>query len=448
MKKNKLNSQFLNNVSNSKSLGTRIAKNLGFTLMEVLIAMAIGVVILVGALSYFGTGVRSMQTADAYARMHENASRAAGIISRDIQLAGFYGYGGSANPRNIMNEDGNLFSAGGNFIPPYNVATHYANASQCGGRYILPLQTDDRAFPIEYYPNKTQFAAALASSLPSSGGSLNVDSCVPDIADDSPVIVMRGALEGIMLDDYSILSLKFPPEGAISNKRLYVAAVPTANIDAQNVIFFFGRGSSETSVANLRRFSWSQAWTDELIQKKASGDYFPIFPYQFRVYYIRSYFETAGDNIPTLVRRQITEGATEYTVSTQIERMVTGVEKMNLIWGVDFRGSKKVNTDEVIGDGVTDYWTTSLPSNDFGNINAVRMQVLMRSPTIDPAYNDRTSTYFFDGVGGSSSSFNCANIEASYPQSCRHRRMLYETSSSVRNCSLRRRAGILKSGGC
>jgi len=426
-------------------------KNLGFTLMEVLIAMAIGVVVLVGALSYFGTGVRSMQTADAYARMHENASRAASIIGRDVQLAGFYGFGGSARAQNIMSEDGNLFSSGGSFIPPYSETVHYADAtaSVCGARYLLPLQNDNRALPIEYYEDSTEFQAALTAALPSNASPVDVANCVPNIINNSPILVVRGALEGVMINDsINILGTELPTVGLLSNRRLYITAIPTANIDARNVFFFFGRGSAETAVANFETFTWPRAWSDGLIQQKASGDYFPVFQYQFRVYYLRNFFDTPGDNIPTLVRRQLIDGNAEFTVRTVVERMVSGVEAMNFLWGIDDRGSFRVNSDVAIGDGITDWWSEALPANQFGNVNALRMQVLMRSPTADGSYNDRNITYNFDGVIGSRGQFNCADIEADFPPSCRHRRLLYETSTSARNCTLRRRAGLLNTGGC
>lgn len=415
--------------------------SLGFTLMEVLIAMAIGLVILVGALSYFGTGVRTVTTSDAYARMHESASRAAGMISRDIQLGGFYGFGGSANVRNIMGEDGNLYSAGGKFNPPRGDA-HFRSANQCGANYMLPLQTEDRAFPIEYYADKNEFAVALASSDPSA----DVNVCVPNMHPASPVIVVRGALEGIMINDNSVL--QNPTGNGLSAKRLYASAAPTANLDTQSVIYFFGAGITETTPANYKPYSYAQAFADGLIQKKQSGEYFPIVQYTTRIYYIRDYFTAIGDNIPTLVRWTLTDGATEYTVGSTVERMVPGVERMNFIWGVDDRGDFEVNSEEDIGDGVTDFWTSSVSPNQFGNINSVRMQILVRSPGIDTQYNDSEITYNFDRANGTIVSYNCKGDTATYANACKHRRLLYEGTTSVRNCSLRRRGGILKTGGC
>lgn len=405
-------------------------RNKGFTLMEVLIAMAIGLVVLVGALSYFGRGVRALQTGDAYARMHEAGSRAGSIISRDIQLAGFYGYGGSSNEASIVPSTGYDYGSSTIFLPAHpSIKDSSGNlmltfATQCGASNLVALSR-----PVEHYTSVTN------ATNTTSGGAIPA-TCFPDASTGTQVLVVRGALEG-----ESTVILTGGDREPYGPNQILVAASPFSGGNVPAVSYFFGNPATGTAYPP---YSLARAVQAGLIPKRQSGAYVPIFPYSFRTYYVQdcrlASNANCADNEPTLVRHQTTQGSGGVNLNLQVVRMIPGIQKIAYFWGMDDRGGPKDHNDEDTGDGVTDYWLQSLPSADFNKVNAVRIQILVRATAPDPTYNDAENTYYFDdGAAG----FNCGSSE-----DCRHRRTIYETATSVRNCSLRRRAGTLSSGDC
>ena len=65
----------------------------GFTLVEMMVAMAIGLVLILGAVNIYGQGRNSFRTAESIARIQENARFALDMMGPDIRLAGFWGRG-------------------------------------------------------------------------------------------------------------------------------------------------------------------------------------------------------------------------------------------------------------------------------------------------------------------------------------------------------------------
>jgi hypothetical protein len=76
-------------------------RSTGTTLIELMIAMTLGSLLLIGALRVF-TGARaSYRSAESLARLHENLRFAQGIVKADVQLAGFPARPGSAFPHPV-----------------------------------------------------------------------------------------------------------------------------------------------------------------------------------------------------------------------------------------------------------------------------------------------------------------------------------------------------------
>ncbi len=63
----------------------------GFTLIEMMVAMAIGLVLILGAVNIYGQGRQSFRTAESVARIQENARFALDMMGPDIRLADFWG---------------------------------------------------------------------------------------------------------------------------------------------------------------------------------------------------------------------------------------------------------------------------------------------------------------------------------------------------------------------
>jgi type IV pilus assembly protein PilW len=63
----------------------------GFSLVELMVAMTVGLILLVGISSVFVTSKATYHTSDEFSRLQENARFALQTLVRDIRLAGYYG---------------------------------------------------------------------------------------------------------------------------------------------------------------------------------------------------------------------------------------------------------------------------------------------------------------------------------------------------------------------
>ena len=66
-------------------------KNKGFSLIEVMIAMLIGILLMTGAVGLFISNKRIYKEHDAAGRLQENARFAINMLVKDIRMAGFVG---------------------------------------------------------------------------------------------------------------------------------------------------------------------------------------------------------------------------------------------------------------------------------------------------------------------------------------------------------------------
>ncbi len=78
---------------------------LGMTLIEIMIALLVGLFLLAGLYQIFISGKQSYRLSDGQSRMQENARYALEVLSHDIRLAGYMGCSGvtASNPVVIAN---------------------------------------------------------------------------------------------------------------------------------------------------------------------------------------------------------------------------------------------------------------------------------------------------------------------------------------------------------
>lgn len=85
---------------------TFIRKERGLTLVEMMVALTIGLVLLEGLGTMLFSSQRTYRVNEALARIQENARYAFQILSRDIRMAGYQGCGGSdVGLNNTLNND-------------------------------------------------------------------------------------------------------------------------------------------------------------------------------------------------------------------------------------------------------------------------------------------------------------------------------------------------------
>lgn len=80
-------------------------KQHGFTLVELMVAMTVGLLLLGGVITILTSSHQTYRVNDALARMQENARYAFQVLSRDIRMAGYFGCAGDSMPTvNTLND--------------------------------------------------------------------------------------------------------------------------------------------------------------------------------------------------------------------------------------------------------------------------------------------------------------------------------------------------------
>lgn len=97
----------------------------GLSLVELLVSLAIGSVLIVGAVYVYSQSRTTYRTNDVVARMQENARYAFSVIEPDLQLAGYYGF--SNSPEDIK------FITGGSTASPVESADMMGSAAAVAG---------------------------------------------------------------------------------------------------------------------------------------------------------------------------------------------------------------------------------------------------------------------------------------------------------------------------
>ena len=88
-----------------------ISRQTGLTLVEVMIAMLLGVFLMGGVLQVFASSRQTYRVHEATSRMQENGRMALEVLSRDIRMADFWGC--ASDPSNFVN---NLDTAGAGYV--------------------------------------------------------------------------------------------------------------------------------------------------------------------------------------------------------------------------------------------------------------------------------------------------------------------------------------------
>jgi type IV pilus assembly protein PilW len=408
------------------------------SIMEFMIAITIGVVLMLGVLLLMSRTSRSYKISDEFARMQENGSSAVRYLGDDVRMAGFYGLAG--DPGSINTFD-NLPPPGGDGIIDYgqdagiNFGTSAAVDCGYANWSLTPIT------PVWGLPPTTTGAQANAA-LP----------CIP-VANyvTGPAIILREAL-GTMINRDVNGNPQNWSSAQLDANTLYLQA------DAGTGFIFKGSQYDQYKAASYARSVAA-----------AGGGYVdaPIYQYQSRIYYIRPCSrptggvdargnptcqagDDGGNPIPTLVRQewQSTAGG---PVLREVG-LVEGVEKMNVVYGMDsMNGGTPVTPgcNSASGacagtgpDGIADFYTVTpppvadlppaapAPSITWQTVVTVRLNFLVRATAATAGYDDSVKTY--DLSGGVT--FNCTAAGAP----CNYHRHLFSQVVQVKNISGRR----------
>jgi type IV pilus assembly protein PilW len=251
-----------------------LSKQQGFTLLELLIASAIGVFISAAAAFMFVSSKHAYVETERYARVQENGRYAMQAISMNLDRIGFWSY-----------HNGTISLVNESIIPKNSCNT----------------EVD---FPLIHSDPKVIHGLSMDRMLWSGKGSQAGTCLAPNYSKTSDVLLIRALsaqpIWGVHSGDPSIAT--------VYDKKRYYAAMGANMV---GTLRFF-KGDAANSL---------KSGADAAIYDRAE-----VFQYQPYLYYIQEQTRTVGSQkikLPVLVRQDITKTN---------QSIVDGVEEMRFMW--------------------------------------------------------------------------------------------------------------------
>ena len=367
----------------------------GLTLVELMIALTLGLVLLVGIGSLFVYTSRSNRQNDMLASMQDQARFALSTLSRDLSMAGYWG--GMGRVEDVQPDyDATPFS-------DTTASSVLTSALDCGAsstdNWALRLKVKDggtvaRSNRIEFR-NQNTTAAITAKWRCVGGYRSGTDALAIRRAAGQVALTQSTAASQVNGIPYGFYLMSNGVAGAL------VRWPGTATTTSDNAAF-----TTVPVISPPRSFS-------------------RFLP---RIYYVRDYARTAGDGTPALCRKELctsgysgsgetaTCSGSGSALGFYTECLAEGIEDLQITWGID--------TD---GDGVADKY---LPTTDDKTIaiNAITAQIAVRvrSSTADTSYTDE-KTYT---IGDSGDYTPASDSDTSAK---RYYRRVYSTTVYLRN---------------
>jgi len=318
----------------------------GLSLIELMIAMALGLLIVLGVTNIFVNTGRSVRQDERLSRLQEELRFGTARLTQDIELAGFWS---------------SLFNPGAVQLDPSLTALTVSN--DCGPAVAGEAASSPRsrwAFgnlqPLQYVDNASATTAAAA---------------FPCIASDE------------IRPNTDIIAIK-----KLFAARAYrysgVAAVESRQDMAANRFYLKTNGAL------------GYLFLQEAVGSLANPTLVPAIPtpydyweYSPAVYFIRNYSVSPGDNIPSLCRKMIDSNGSPRFES---ECIATGIEDLQIEYGIDLRDSTgAVANASNPPDGTPEYFTSNPSAAELSSVSTVRIWLIARAAEADRSYRNQKS---------------------------------------------------------
>jgi type IV pilus assembly protein PilW len=299
----------------------RSIPSLGFSIVELLVAMAISLLLLAGVLAIFTSSRASYETTDRTSKVQENGRFALDQLSRQIRSAGFVGC--ARQPTYVSNTLRNTGKLQWNFLQSPVMGYNWTSANTWTPALDASIVSaaDKGDVLVLRVPARDAEPLRLTADMTSGTDDLTV----PDVT--------TGVKQGDVALAYSCEAQAYFYVSGFSGGKIQHAA--TAGADPAN------------ASANLNFNFRTNA---------------EVIPVQTVIYYIRT-SSGAGTALPagtTSLWRQVGANAAE--------ELVEGVERMELEFGIDTNG-----------DTIVDSYQTANNVTNWGNVSSVSIALLVRS---------------------------------------------------------------------
>ncbi|MCG2584054.1 PilW family protein [Massilia sp. TS11] len=309
-----------------------VSRQAGFSLVELMVAAAIGIMILAGMITLFVNNNKAQSEIEKANRQIENGRFSIELISTDLRNAGYLGE-----------------------FDPTELPTPTTAQDVCATA-VADLVTS--------MPLHVQGFDATVSNLPS---------CLSDVKAGTDILVVRrarGCVVGVGSCDPASAGGPFFQASLCNNSSE------------------LGSGSTsehyrlDLSTAGLDRHERDCAST------AGSGSLAPIHRYQTNIYFIANN-SNGSDGIPTLKRAELGVSGSSIVFSTVA--LVEGVENLQFEYGLDTNNDGAADTFTPNPASYGGCTTDSCSNTNWRNVVAVRMHVLARNLEQSPEYIDGRS---------------------------------------------------------
>ncbi|MGA9851439.1 MAG: PilW family protein [Gammaproteobacteria bacterium] len=313
----------------------------GLSLIELMIAMVVGLVLMAGVLSIFLSSRQSYGINSAVAQIQENGRFALNFVSTDARKAGYMGCATSTTTVSYLNP------AADNL--PYNFTQAIYGFHFTG---TVPGPTENPApdpTASDWTPNLDAYLTGLI--LP------NTDVLVVRFAERDPIYITT--ITSTTATSATVNTLGAPDQTALAPGDLFLASNCLSSIVMQ--------ATSATSGTTLEYAGGGPA------PGNISGD---VLPQSFTGAMVVSpttalfYIGKGADGSPALI-----EASTDTTQASGFssQELVSGAENMRVLYGVDLTSSQ-VPSEYVTADVVD-------AANEWAQVVSVRIALLLRSNT-------------------------------------------------------------------
>jgi type IV pilus assembly protein PilW len=317
----------------------------GYTLIELMVAMLLGLFLITGLVQIFITSKQSYRMQETLSRLQESGRFALEFIDRDVRMAGFRGCASKSKTlaTNVLGNKANY---------PYIYATAIQGFDNVASNWngVDPVSST---------------ATGVTANLPNQ-----------PLVDKSDVITIRRAADdGVQATNAvgttGVLTLNRDTKPPLKNCDVVMAA------DCQSATIFQASGVAVNAddTATIAHAQGGCAATAAggngaaALDKNYKGGTF------YKMATTSYYLKTNPNGVPALYR---------IVNSNPEEELVEGIEQMQVYYGVD--------TDS---DGFANTYVTANPAPVWANVVSVRITLLTR--TVEDNIASETLTYNYDG---------------------------------------------------
>jgi len=380
--------------------------NSGFSLIELMIAMTIGLLLMSGLVMIFVNSSETNRELQKTAQQIENGRYAIDVVSQDLRLAGFYGH---------LHQLNNITMPA--TIPP----------DPCEATDLAALLSSLR-FPVQGYRGTIDAASAASDARPNVSATICDTALLTDanLRPGSDVLVIRRA-------DTNYLRRPGDPDPATPtggdltiNTAIYIQATSSgAQIQVGNGAAI-GDNMANGGASTLRLANGAIPPPAAPVRRLRVHVYF-VAPCSIGSAANGACTGAAGeDSIPTLKRLELTTPG-----NITIVPMVEGIEYFKVEFGVDTAPSSvNVNTG-YIGDGTVDRYYQTPP--DWTTVIAAKVYLLARNSEPTQGFTD-TKTYQL----GSAAATDNITVPLATGANARFKRHVYTAAVQLVNTAGRR----------